>query len=93
MEAIFPLHDHNFNKLWMTKWSTTTLLKAEDLDEIRDKLGEKVDHIPLTNNTAHHLRSHSTSPSLSPILYFSLFQQFLGSRLGCSSEDSVPSMQ
>ena len=42
VEAIFPLHDHSFNKHWMTKWATTTFLKAEDLDEIRDSFGEKV---------------------------------------------------
>ena len=42
VESIFPLHDHNFNKAWIKKWSMTTFLKAEDLDEIRDRLGEKV---------------------------------------------------
>jgi anoctamin-10 len=44
---MFPLHDHTFNKEWIKKWSTSTFLKAEDLDEIREKLGEKVsDHWP-----------------------------------------------
>ena len=42
VESVFPLHDHRFNKEWMKKWSTTTFLKPEDLDEIRDRLGEKV---------------------------------------------------
>ena len=42
VESIFPLHDEKFNKEWMTKWSTTTFLKAGDIDEIRDRLGEKV---------------------------------------------------
>jgi anoctamin-10 len=42
VESIFPLHDHTFNKHWISKWSTTSQLKIEDLDEIRDRLGEKV---------------------------------------------------
>ncbi len=40
--SIFPLHDQSFNKEWIKKWSTTTLLKPADLDEVRDHLGEKV---------------------------------------------------
>lgn len=42
VESIFPLHDQNFNKEWIKNWATKTLLKPEDLDEIRDHLGEKV---------------------------------------------------
>lgn len=42
VESIFPLHDRAFDKEWIKKWSTTTFLKVEDLDEIRDRLGEKV---------------------------------------------------
>ena len=42
VESVFPLHDHKFNKEWMRTWSTTTFLKTEDLDEIRNRLGEKV---------------------------------------------------
>ena len=42
VESIFPLHDKAFNKEWIKKWSTMTFLKAEDLDDIRDRLGEKV---------------------------------------------------
>lgn len=42
VESIFPLHDQNFNKEWLKSWATKTLLKPEDLDEIRDHLGEKV---------------------------------------------------
>ena len=43
VESVFPLHDHKFNKEWMKTWSTTTFLKAQDLDDIRDRLGEKVE--------------------------------------------------
>lgn len=42
VESVFPLHDHNFNKEWIKKWSTMTFLKVEDLDQIRDRFGEKV---------------------------------------------------
>lgn len=42
VESIFPLHDQKFNREWIKNWSTTTFLGAEDLDAIRDHLGEKV---------------------------------------------------
>ena len=42
VESIFPLHDKAFNKKWIQTWSTQTFLKVEDLDQIRDLLGEKV---------------------------------------------------
>lgn len=42
VESIFPLHDHAYNKEWIKKWSTKYLLEPEDLDEIRNRLGEKV---------------------------------------------------
>ena len=42
VESVFPLHDQKFNKEWIKKWSQATFLKPEDLDEIRDRLGEKV---------------------------------------------------
>lgn len=42
VESIFPLHDHAYNKEWIKKWSKQYLLKPEDIDAIRDRLGEKV---------------------------------------------------
>lgn len=42
MESIFALHDHAYNKEWIKKWSTQYLLKPEDLDDIRDRFGEKI---------------------------------------------------
>ncbi|KAL8755540.1 MAG: hypothetical protein Q9199_003557 [Rusavskia elegans] len=42
VESIFPLHDHTFDKEWIKKWSTMTFLKVEDLDEIRNRFGEKI---------------------------------------------------
>lgn len=42
VESVFPLHDHVHNKEWIKKWSTRWLLTPEDLDGIRDRLGEKI---------------------------------------------------
>ena len=42
VESLFPLHDHTFNKEWVKKWATVTFLTVEDLDEIRNRFGEKV---------------------------------------------------
>lgn len=42
VESIFALHDHTYNKQWIKKWSTQYLLTSEDLDEIRNRLGEKI---------------------------------------------------
>lgn len=42
MESVFALHDHAYNKDWIKKWSNTWTLKTEDLDDIRNRLGEKV---------------------------------------------------
>ena len=42
VESIFALHDHVYNKEWIKKWSTQWLLTPEDLDDIRNRLGEKI---------------------------------------------------
>ncbi|KAH8681272.1 calcium-activated chloride channel-domain-containing protein [Xylariales sp. PMI_506] len=42
VESIFPLHNHEFNRNWIKQWSSKYLLKEEDLDQIRDKFGEKI---------------------------------------------------
>jgi anoctamin-10 len=42
VESIFALHDHAYNKDWIKKWSNSWTLKTEDLDDIRNRLGEKV---------------------------------------------------
>lgn len=57
VETIFPLHDQTFNKDWIKKWATTTLLKAEDFDEIRDHLGEKVSCAMESKALANRMRS------------------------------------
>lgn len=42
VEAIFPLHDHERNKKWLTDWAKKTFLTPSDLDELRDAVGEKI---------------------------------------------------
>ncbi|KEY74212.1 hypothetical protein S7711_00368 [Stachybotrys chartarum IBT 7711] len=42
VRSVFPLHDHEFNKAWIQKWSGKYLLDQADLDEIRDKYGESI---------------------------------------------------
>ena len=42
VQSVFALHDHEYNKRWLKKWATQYTLKIEDLDEIRDRFGEKV---------------------------------------------------
>ncbi|KAF2745503.1 DUF590-domain-containing protein [Sporormia fimetaria CBS 119925] len=42
VESIFALHDHAYNKDWIKKWSSSWKLQTEDLDDIRNRLGEKV---------------------------------------------------
>jgi hypothetical protein len=42
VETIFPLHDHAFNKNWIKEWSTKYSLDDNDLNQIRDRFGEKV---------------------------------------------------
>ena len=67
VESIFPLHDHDFNKHWLSKWSKETFLKPEDLDEIRDRFGEKVrNEICSSASRTEIRRSHSTLPLRSP---------------------------
>ncbi|KAK9776594.1 putative Plasma membrane channel protein [Seiridium cardinale] len=42
VESIFPLHNHAFNRQWIKQWSSKSVLKEEDIGEIRDKFGEKI---------------------------------------------------
>ncbi|KAL5398474.1 hypothetical protein PMIN06_005712 [Paraphaeosphaeria minitans] len=42
VQSIFALHDRAYNDDWIKKWSTSYFLKAEDLDEIRNRFGEKI---------------------------------------------------
>ena len=42
VRAVFPLHDHAFNRAWIKSWGTKYVLDDKDLDDIRDRFGEKV---------------------------------------------------
>lgn len=42
VETVFALHDHEYNRGWIKRWATTYILDIKDLDEIRDRFGEKV---------------------------------------------------
>ncbi|KAK9481053.1 calcium-activated chloride channel-domain-containing protein [Lipomyces japonicus] len=42
VESIFALHDPEFDKAWLKRWSTKWTLDEAELDIIRDSFGEKV---------------------------------------------------
>ncbi|KAF9168344.1 hypothetical protein BGX20_011343 [Mortierella sp. AD010] len=42
VESVMPLQDWEFNKSWLTSWSTKWFINHEDLCRIRDHFGEKV---------------------------------------------------
>lgn len=42
VSSIFPLHNHAFNRNWLKQWSQKYVLDENDINEIRDKFGEKV---------------------------------------------------
>jgi hypothetical protein len=52
VESIFALHDHAYNKDWIKKWTSSYFLKTEDLDDIRNRLGEKVGNVLLHSQCA-----------------------------------------
>lgn len=49
VESIFALHNHAANHEWLREWSTKWFLSPQDLDELRNRMGEKV---PTTNKNA-----------------------------------------
>ena len=72
VESIFALHDHAANRAWISKWGSTPILKPEDIDDIRNRLGEKVSHMFTCVMTAYsRLRSPSTSHSRKPTSWLS----------------------
>ncbi|KAF2644760.1 DUF590-domain-containing protein [Massarina eburnea CBS 473.64] len=42
VHSLFALHDKAYNDDWMKKWRTSYFLKTEDLDDIRNRFGEKI---------------------------------------------------
>ena len=42
VHSIFPLHDHTFNKKWIQHITSKYILSPSDLENIKDKFGEKI---------------------------------------------------
>lgn len=42
VESVFALHDHQFNKAWIKDLTSKYFLGPQDLEEIKDKFGEKI---------------------------------------------------
>jgi hypothetical protein len=42
VDNIFALHDHEFNKKWIKELSNSYMLKPNQLDEIRNRFGERI---------------------------------------------------
>ena len=42
VKSVFPLHDRAFNREWIAQWSRKYYLEDGDIDEIRDRFGERV---------------------------------------------------
>ena len=42
VESVFSLHDHVFNKAWITRLTSKYFLDETDFKEIRDRFGEKI---------------------------------------------------
>jgi anoctamin-10 len=42
VKSVFPLHDHAFNRAWIKSWGTKYMVDDKDLNDIRDRFGEKV---------------------------------------------------
>ena len=42
VESIFPLHNGKKNQHWLEEWTRKAFLNPQDLDNIRDTVGEKV---------------------------------------------------
>ncbi|KAJ2657065.1 hypothetical protein IWW48_004716 [Coemansia sp. RSA 1200] len=41
VEAVFPLHNHSFNRSWIRHWSSKWLIDRHDLRRIRETFGEE----------------------------------------------------
>lgn len=68
VEAVFALHDHDFNKKWLKKWATQYTLKIEDLDDIRDRFGEKVRNFRPANIVMKLIKAGCILLRLYPVL-------------------------
>jgi hypothetical protein len=72
VDAMFPLHDHERNRQWLNSFSSKTFLTPEDLDQIRDIVGEKVQFCDLVRQAnANNNRLATIMPSYKPTLHSS----------------------
>jgi hypothetical protein len=93
VESVFALHDHAYNKDWIKKWTSSYFLKTEDLDDIRNRLGEKACTLPCCIGCqADCHRLPSTLPSRNHTSHSSCFLPLLASYLGSFSVTSRPYM-
>lgn len=83
VDAIFPLHDHERNRKWLNSFSSKTFLTPEDLDQIRDIVGEKVQLFDLVSQVnANSSRLGTIMLSYKPTLPFSCFPPLSASPAG-----------
>ena len=64
VESVFPLHNHKKNQQWLEEWTRKTFLNPQDLDNIRDAVGEKVrnrDPLDYEMSNLHRLRTTTHS--------------------------------
>ena len=70
VQSVFALHDPAANKAWIKQWSSKTILTPEDLDSLRENLGEKVCDLDISQRTlTHPNRLPTTLPSSNPTLF------------------------
>ena len=91
VEAIFPLHDHERNKKWLSQWAKKTFLTPQDLDDVRDAVGEKVSTVVDVRFVADLCRLHTTTPSSSPTSSSSSALPRSVQLCGCSLATLAPS--
>ena len=77
VESILALHDHQYNKSWIKKWATSYTLKVEDLDDIRDHFGEKVQ--PEAIHCCCYANAHQVA------YYFAFTQSYFTALIGIAA--------
>lgn len=64
VESIFPLQNRKENQQWLNEWTRKTFLNPQDLDHIRDSVGEQVcSQGSLECDMSNVRRSRTTTPS------------------------------
>lgn len=92
VESIFALHDHDYNKQWIKEWTSSYFVKPQQLDDIRNRLGEQVRlyHLtPILSSAKLCTRLPTTLHSPSLTLCSLHFLRFSDSLLGSCSAISL----